>query len=90
MHERVAKYSEFSDAYRKSKQIQEAILLENWMQWEYNSWFAMFMAKNNFWYKDSKDITIKDQTEQEDLEELTEEQILAQLAKTREKNKAKK
>lgn len=91
MKERVSKYPNFSLAYKKSKQIQESILLENAMQWEYNANFAMFMAKNNFWYKDSKDITIKDQSDQEDSDDLTEEQILEKLKKVREdKKKIKK
>lgn len=45
-------YPKFFSARKRCKEIQEAILLENWLQWIYNSQFAMFLLKNNHWYKD--------------------------------------
>ena len=50
------KHPEFSDAYRRATQIQEAILNENALQWNYNPSYAMFLAKNKFGYKDKQDI----------------------------------
>ena len=50
-------YKDFLGARRKCKQIQEAILIENWLQGTYNSQFAMFLLKNNHWYKDRQDIS---------------------------------
>jgi hypothetical protein len=50
------KYPKFLGARKKCKQIQEAILLENWLQWTYNSQFAQFILKNNHWYKDKSEV----------------------------------
>lgn len=51
-----SKYPEFQVAYERAIQIQEAILNENALQWQYNSQYSMFIAKNKFWYKDKQDI----------------------------------
>lgn len=53
---REKKYPKFLGARRVCKSIQEAILVENWLQWTYNPQFAMFMLKNNHWYKDRQDV----------------------------------
>ena len=45
-------YPEFLRARTKCKKIQEAILVENWLQWTYNSQFVQFLLKNNHGYKD--------------------------------------
>ena len=62
MKGRTLEYPEFLSAYTKAKAIQESILVENGIQWAYNPWFAMFIAKNNFGYVDkvSTEVTGKD------------------------------
>lgn len=55
MLDREKLYPEFLGARAKCKRIQEAILVENWLQWTYNSQFAMFILKNNHWYKDKSE-----------------------------------
>lgn len=50
------KYPEFHGARRRCKKIQEAILLENWLQWTYNSQFVQFLLKNNFGYSDKTEV----------------------------------
>lgn len=49
-------YKDFSDSMDICKEISEAILLENGLQWTYNPTFAQFLLKNNYWYTDQKDI----------------------------------
>ena len=56
MYRRTEEYPEFWNAYTKAKAIQESILIENTMQGVYNPGFAMFIAKNNFWYKDKTEV----------------------------------
>lgn len=56
LYEWADKYEEFSNAMNDCRDIAEAILLENWLQWLYNSTFAQFLLKNNHWYKDKQEI----------------------------------
>lgn len=41
-----------SDAYKKAKENQESIWLQNSLKWLYSPAFAIFLWKNVFWYKD--------------------------------------
>lgn len=50
------KYPRFSEAYMRAKQMQESILIENAMNWNFNPQFAMFFAKNCFGYKDKTEV----------------------------------
>ena len=56
IYERAKKHKDFSNALDECKNISEAILLENWLQWTYNPQFAIFLLKNNHWYKDKSEI----------------------------------
>lgn len=56
IQERWKEHKEFSVSIERCKRIQEAILLENGLQWTYNSHFAQFVLKNNHWYKDKKEV----------------------------------
>lgn len=49
-------YKKFSDSMDICKDISEAILLENGLQWLYNPAFAQFLLKNNYWYKDQSEV----------------------------------
>lgn len=81
-------HKEFSDTIGLCKQIQESILIECWLTWVFNNGIAQLLLKNNFNYKDAKDLNIRDKTDDhEDMEELSEEQILEQLKIAREKKK---
>lgn len=76
------KHPEFSVAYKRAKQIQEAILIENAMQGTYNPQFAVFMAKNNFGYTDKQEIESKNiniDTTPTELAGMTDEQLQALL-----------
>lgn len=46
----------FSVAYNKCKDIQEAILVENWLAGTYVAQMVSFLLKNNHWYKDKSDV----------------------------------
>lgn len=50
------KYPRFSVAFTRAKQMQEAILLENAINGNFNPQFAMFLAKNCFGYKDKTEV----------------------------------
>lgn len=67
IYERAKKHKDFSNALDECISITEAILLENWLQWTYNSQFAMFLLKNNHWYKDKSEVeqTVKILSESE-------------------------
>ena len=52
-------HEDFSNAMEVCKSIAESILLENGLQWTYNSAFAMFLLKNNHWYKDKVEVDNK-------------------------------
>lgn len=52
-------YPEFSDAYKRAKQIQEAILVENALANNYSPNFSMFVAKNAFGWKDKSEVDQK-------------------------------
>ena len=41
-----------SDTYKKAKENQENIWLQNSLKWLYSPAFAIFLWKNVFWYKD--------------------------------------
>lgn len=56
LYERKSKYEEFSYSMNECIKIQEAILLENWLQWTYNSAFAQFLLKNNHWYTEKTEV----------------------------------
>ncbi len=74
------KHPEFSDAYRRAKQIQEAILIENAMQGTYNPQFAVFMAKNNFGYTDKHEVdnkTLNINTTPKEIQDMTDEELQA-------------
>lgn len=62
-------YPKFLGARKKCKAIQEAILIENGLQWTYNSTFAMFLLKNNFGYKDKTETEVKATIEVNDITE---------------------
>jgi hypothetical protein len=50
-----AKFPDFSVAYKKAKQLQEAFLVENAIQSRYNPAFSIFFAKNNLGYRDKSE-----------------------------------
>lgn len=52
-------HPEFRLAYMRAKQLQKAILIENWLQGVYTSNFAIFVAKNNHDMKDQTDHTLQ-------------------------------
>jgi hypothetical protein len=56
------KHPEFSDAYKKAKDLQEANLIEGTIGNAYNSTFAIFTAKNVLGWRDKieQEITGKD------------------------------
>lgn len=56
------KHPEFFDSLRIAKQIQEAILVENGLNGNYSSQFAVFIAKNNFGYSDKTELDVSDKT----------------------------
>lgn len=56
IYKRAEDHKDFSDALSECSSISEAILLENWLQWTYNPQFAMFLLKNNHWYKDKSEV----------------------------------
>ena len=49
------KYNEFSESYKRAKQLQEKIWLINGMQNLYNAQFAQFFGKNCLGYKDKQE-----------------------------------
>ena len=55
LNEWTKKYSEFSEAYKRAKQLQEKIWLVNSMQNLYNPAFAQFFGKNCLGYKDKQE-----------------------------------
>lgn len=50
------KHPEFSYAYARAREIQESILIEWAMDGTFNSQFAIFLAKNRFWYTDKSEV----------------------------------
>mgnify|MGYP006921325302 CR=1 FL=1 len=56
LFERAKEHKEFSDSMVICNDISETILLENWLQGIYNPWFAQFLLKNNYWYKDKTEL----------------------------------
>lgn len=56
LNEWCKKYKEFSEAYKRAKQLQEKIWLVNSMQNLYNPAFAQFFGKNCLGYKDKQEI----------------------------------
>lgn len=56
LHEWCSIYPEFSEAYKKARQIQESILVENALNNNYSANFSMFLAKNAFWWKDKTEV----------------------------------
>lgn len=46
----------FSDTYKKCKEMQEAIWIENSLKWLYSPAFAIFLWKNVFWWKDKSEV----------------------------------
>ncbi len=50
----VLKYPEFSDAYKKIKDIQERNIVHGALTGKYNPTFSIFFAKNNLGYKDQQ------------------------------------
>ena len=55
LHEWCTKHKEFSEAYKRAKQLQEKIWLVNSMQNLYNAQFAQFFGKNCLGYKDKQE-----------------------------------
>lgn len=51
------RYPEFSDAYKKAQDYQEATLIENALQGKYNPTFAIFTAKNILGWRDRQELT---------------------------------
>ncbi len=56
LYEWANNYEKFSEAMKLCKQIQEALLLENWLSWLFNPTMVQFILKNNHWYKDKTEI----------------------------------
>lgn len=56
LNEWCKKYEEFSEAYKRAKQLQEKIWLVNSMQNLYNAQFAQFFGKNCLGYRDKQEI----------------------------------
>jgi len=61
LYEWADQHTEFSNSIKQCNEISESILVENGLQWTYNSQFAQFILKNNHWYKDKSEVenTIK-------------------------------
>lgn len=74
IYERAKDHKDFSNSLEECKNIQESILIENGLQWTFNSQFAMFLLKNNHWYKEKADI---DMTSKWESIWLTDKQIQA-------------
>lgn len=55
MHEWAKQHKDFSEAKKKCKLIQEAILVENWLTGLYNANMVQFLLKNNHWYSDKQE-----------------------------------
>lgn len=55
-HEWVKQHPKFSESYSIAKCYQEAILLENGLQWAYNPQLTSFVLKNNHGYKDKTEV----------------------------------
>ena len=55
-------YPEFSYAYKKAKEFQEACLVEGTMAGAFHATFSIFAAKNILGWRDSKDLTIANPT----------------------------
>ncbi|MFW9968637.1 MAG: hypothetical protein ACFFDF_00455 [Candidatus Odinarchaeota archaeon] len=56
LHEWKSKYTEFSEAYARAKELQEHIWLVNSMSNLYNAQFAQFFGKNCLGYKDKQEV----------------------------------
>jgi hypothetical protein len=56
LNEWCKKNKEFSEAYKRAKQLQEKIWLVNSMQNLYNAQFAQFFGKNCLGYRDKQEI----------------------------------
>ena len=56
LHEWVARYPEFSDAYKRAKELQEALWINNSMKGLYNPAFTIFTGKNIFGWRDKQEI----------------------------------
>ncbi len=56
LYEWATENKKFSNSMDICKDISEAILLENGLQWLYNPAFAQFLLKNNYWYKDQSEV----------------------------------
>ena len=54
--ENADKYPEFSDSYKKAKQLQEQFWVANGMNSNHNATFAIFWGKNNLGYKDKTEV----------------------------------
>ncbi len=52
------KHPEFSEAYKKAKQLQKHILITNAMQGLYNTTFSIFLAKNITDLRDKKELDL--------------------------------
>ena len=72
------KHPEFSDAYKRAKQIQEAILVENALAGNYNPNFSVFVAKNAFGWKDKSEVdnNIKWELKVNNLSELPTDELI--------------
>ena len=67
LHEWCNKNPEFSEAYKRAKQLQEKIWLVNGMQGLYNAQFAQFFGKNCLGYADKQEIEHSGQLKLEDV-----------------------
>jgi hypothetical protein len=56
LHEWVARYPEFSDAYKRAKELQEDMWVRNSLKGLYNPSFTIFTGKNIFGWRDKQDI----------------------------------
>jgi len=73
------KHEEFSESYKKAKNLQKNILIINGLRGNYNSTFAIFTAKN---ITDMRDIVEnKNINYNKDLNNMTEDEIDKEIAK---------
>jgi hypothetical protein len=80
------KHPEFSDAYKKAKELQRAVLITNGLRGNYQTAFAIFTAKNLTDMRDKQEIEHSGSIKQEVEESILDEKI-DKLLKLRELEK---
>lgn len=56
LHEWIAKYPEFADAYKRAKELQENLWVQNSIKGLYNPAFTIFTGKNIFGWRDKQEV----------------------------------